>query len=319
MSQTATKLKFPFPLSGVVPPVVTPLMGRSSLDEIAFCKLINGLIESGVHGLFLLGSTGEFCSLNGRTQRAVIDKGCAAARGRVPVVVNVSHTSLDESVRLAKYAWRAGAGAVAICPPYYFSVAQSDLARSMVKFARRVPLPVFLYNIPQNAGIEFEVETVRRLAEEPNIVGVKNSNGRLDYLAELKQIKQKRPSFSLLVGTEEIMLSSLAAGADGSVCGGANMFPRLYVNLYRSATEGAQEEARRLQDLVARIAEAVYRIGPSGTSYFRGLKAALAYLGVCSDLLAEPLERFKDNERQELQERLAPLLAEIPGANSHIE
>jgi 4-hydroxy-tetrahydrodipicolinate synthase len=306
--------KFPFPLSGVVPPVVTPLMGRASLDAIAFCKLINRLIESGVHGLFLLGTTGEFCSLNGRTQRAVIDQGCAAAAGRVPMVVNVSHTSVDESVRLAKYAWRAGAGAVAICPPYYFSVAQNDLVRSVTKFARRVPLPVFLYNIPQNAGVEFEVATVRQLAEEPNIVGVKNSNGSLDYLSELRQIKQRRPSFSLLVGTEEIMLSSLAAGADGSVCGGANMFPQLYVSLYRSAVEGRKEEAERLQDLVARVAQAVYTIGFSGTSYFRGLKGALAYLGVCNDLLAEPLERLKDKERQELRERLGPLLSEIPGS-----
>lgn len=313
MSQSAAiKSKFPFPLSGVVPPVVTPLMGRASLDASAFCKLINHLVESGVHGLFLLGSTGEFCSLNGRTQRAVIDQGCAAAAGRVPVVVNVSHTSLDESVRLAKYAWRAGAGAVAICPPYYFSITQNDLVRSVTKFARRVPVPVFLYNIPQNAGVEFEVETVRRLAEEPNIVGVKNSNGRLDYLSELRQIKQRRPSFSLLVGTEEITLSSLAAGADGSVCGGANMFPRLYVSLYRSAMEGTPEEAQRLQDLVIRISQAVYTIGPPSTSYFRGLKAALAYLGVCNDLLAEPLERLNDKERQELHERLAPLLPEIP-------
>jgi 4-hydroxy-tetrahydrodipicolinate synthase len=308
----ATKSKFPFPLSGVVPPVVTPLMGRASLDANAFCKLINRLIESGVHGLFLLGTTGEFCSLSGRTQRAVIDQGCAAAAGRVPIVVNVSHTSLDESVRLAKYAWRAGAGAVAICPPFYFPVTQNDLVRSLTKFARRVPLPVFLYNIPQNAGVEFEVETVGRLAEEPNIVGVKNSNGRLDYLAELKHIKQQRPSFSLLVGTEEIMLSSLAAGADGSVCGGANMFPHLYMSLYRAAVEGQNEEAERLQDLVTRVAEAVYTIGFSGTSYFRGLKATLAYLGVCNDLLAEPLERLNDNERQELHERLAPLLPEIP-------
>jgi 4-hydroxy-tetrahydrodipicolinate synthase len=268
-----------------------------------------------VHGLFLLGSTGEFCSLNGRTQRAVIDTGCAAAAGRVPVVVNVSHTSLDESVRLAKYAWRAGAGAVAICPPYYFSVAQSDLVRSITKFVRRVPLPVFLYNIPQNAGVEFEVNTVWRLAEEPNIVGVKNSNGRLDYLSELRHIKQRRPSFSLLVGTEEIMLSSLAAGADGSVCGGANMFPHLYLSLYRSAMQGEQEEAERLQNLVTRVSEAVYRIGPSDTSYFRGLKAALAYLGVCSDLLAEPMERFNDKERRQLHERLAPLLPEISERN----
>jgi 4-hydroxy-tetrahydrodipicolinate synthase len=302
-------------LSGVVPPVVTPLVGRASLDEAAFCRLINRLIEGGAHGLFLLGSTGEFCSLNGRTQRAVIDKGCAAAAGRVPVVVNVSHTSLDESVRLAKYAWRAGAGAVAICPPYYFSVTQNDLVRGVTKFARRVPVPVFLYNIPQNAGIEFEIETVRRLAEEPNIVGVKNSNGRLDYLAELKRIKQHRPSFSLLVGTEEIMLSSLTAGADGSVCGGANMFPHLYVSLYRAAVGGNREEAERLQNLVSRVSDAVYKIGPSSTSYFRGLKAALAYLGVCNDLLAEPLERFNEKERQELHERLAPLLPEISERN----
>jgi 4-hydroxy-tetrahydrodipicolinate synthase len=160
--------------------------------------------------------------------------------------------------------------------------------------------------------VEFEAETVWRLAEEPNIIGVKNSNGRLDYLAELRRIKQQRPSFSLLVGTEEIMLSSLAAGADGSVCGGANMFPHLYVSLYRAAVAGQNDEAERLQGLVTRVSQAVYTIGFPGTSYFRGLKATLAYLGVCNDLLAEPLARLDDKERQELHERLAPLLPEIP-------
>src|SRR5258708_33355939 len=109
---------------------------------------------------------------------------------------------------------KGGAAGGAVCPPYYFQVTQQDLLRYAQKFAEASDLPVFLYNIPQNAHVEFEVDTVRRLAQVPNIAGVKNSNGSIDYIAKISQVKTWRPEFSLLVGTEEIMMTAIEAGAD---------------------------------------------------------------------------------------------------------
>ncbi len=303
--------KFPTPLRGIIPPLVTPLTDHGDLDKSGLKSVINRVLGGGVQGLFLLGSTGEFCSLNSETCKAVIDEGCASVAGRVPVIINVSNTSLDESVRLAQYAARAGAVAVAICPPYYYSVTQDDLVRYVSKFTARAELPVFLYNIPQHAHVEFTVETVYRLADLPNIVGMKNSNGDLDYLAAINRVKSRHPLFSLLVGTEEIMMASLDAGADGSVCGGANLFPRLYVRLYEAVTEGRRPQAEALQALIVRVAAAIYTVGPAPTAYLRGVKSALAQLGVCGSALAEPLGDFDQEEQEELCSRLKRLLPDI--------
>jgi 4-hydroxy-tetrahydrodipicolinate synthase len=299
------------PLRGIIPPVVTPLTEAGDLDKAALSQLVERVVAGGVHGLFLLGTTGEFCSLGSETLRSVIDEGCAATAGRVPVIVNVSDTSLEESVKLARYAARAGAAAVAICPPFYYPVTQDDLARYAEKFSQRVELPVFLYNIPQNASLEFAMETVHRLSETPNVIGLKNSNGNLDYVAAANRVKAHRPSFSLLVGNEEIMMSAIDTGADGSVCGGANLFPRLYVKLYQALIDGRRSEAGRLQESIVRITETIYTVGPASTSYLRGLKGALAELGVCSASLAEPLQAFDRGEQEELRARLLRLLPEI--------
>ncbi|HEY6989743.1 MAG TPA: dihydrodipicolinate synthase family protein [Bryobacteraceae bacterium] len=308
---TAVDPKLPSPLRGIVPPLVTPLTETGKFDARAYAALIDRVIVAGVHGLFLLGTTGEFCSLSAETRRQVVTEGCQAARGRVPVVVNASDTSFDESLELTRHAARAGAGAVAICPPYYFSVTQEDLFRYAQKFAQAADLPVFLYNIPQNAHVEFEAGTVLRLADLPKIAGVKNSNGNIEYISKLSQVKVGRPGFSLLVGTEEIMMAAIQAGADGSVCGGANMFPALYVKLFEAIDRGRLSQARDMQELVARVAQEIYSVGPAKTSYFRGLKGALAQLGVCGESLAEPLTVFNAEEKQELRLRLNRLLPQL--------
>src|SRR4051812_18269502 len=171
------------PLHGIVPPLITPLTSTGEFDGASYAKLIERVIAGGVHGLFVMGSTGEFSSFSSDVRRNIVQESCDAAAKRIPVVVNVSDTCLTDSLQLTDFAGRAGAQAVAICPPFYFSVTQSDLVRYLTTFAERASLPVFLYNIPQNAHHELTVETVERLADVPNIVGLKNSNGSLEYFS----------------------------------------------------------------------------------------------------------------------------------------
>lgn len=298
-------------LRGIVPPLVTPLTDAGDFDAASNAKLIDRVIEGGVHGLFVMGSTGEFSSFSSDVRRIIVQESCYAARKRVPVVVNVSDTCLTDSLQFAEFAARAGAQAVAICPPFYFSVTQSDLVRYLTTFAQRAVLPVFLYNIPQNAHHELTVETVERLADVPDIVGLKNSNGSLEYFSNVCRIKTNRPDFAVLVGTEEILMPAIEAGADGSVCGGANMFPALFVKLYEAIAQDRKPQAREMQEQVIRLAEALYTVGAPQTSYFRGLKAALAELGICSERLAEPFGPFSEEERGELRSRLNRLLPDL--------
>jgi dihydrodipicolinate synthase/N-acetylneuraminate lyase len=298
-------------LRGIVPPLVTPLTPAGRFDSAAYAKLMERVIAGGVHGLFVMGSTGEFTSFSPEFRRTIVRESCERAGTRIPVVVNVSDTCLESSLDLTGFAARAGAKAVAICPPFYFSVTQGDLVRYLTKFAESSELPVFLYNIPQNAHHELTPETVGRLAEVPNIVGLKNSNGRLDYTSEVVRIKRYRPDFAVLVGTEEILMPGVEAGADGGVPGGANMFPEVFVKLYAATVEGRKPEATTMQEQVVRMAESLYTVGAPQTSYFRGLKAALAELGVCGDTLAEPFGSFSGEEREELRSRLNRLLPDL--------
>jgi 4-hydroxy-tetrahydrodipicolinate synthase len=230
---------------------------------------------------------------------------CEAVAGRVPIVVNVSDTAFGHSVRLAEEAAKNGAVAVAISPPSYFPVDQLQLRTYIAHFAELSPLPVFLYNIPQFAHTPFTEETVCELAELPNVIGLKNSNNSLDYLRTVHTKLKQRADFTVLVGNEETLLPALTIGADGGVCGGANMFPKLFVQLFDAATNGRASEAERIQQTVLQVSKAVYAVGAAETSYLRGLKRALTLLGLIQDVLAEPLQNFNMAEGAELDSRFA--------------
>ena len=290
----------PKPLTGIVPPLITPLRDSETLDQPGFARLINHLITGGVHGLFILGSTGEAPSLDAGLRRTVIDHACAIADGRVPVLVGVSDTSLRESIALADHAAEAGASALVLCPPYYFPLDQQDLLRYFQRFAEAVSLPVFVYNIPKFARTAISIEVVDGLVGIPNVAGLKDSSGDLDYLRRVRQATAHRPDFSLFVGIEEIMLDALQAGANGAVCGGANLFPELHVRLFEAARDHRRSEAQTLQDLVLRIGNAVYSVGSETSGYLRGLKTALSAFGICHDALAEPLRPFSPAEKAQL-------------------
>jgi 4-hydroxy-tetrahydrodipicolinate synthase len=256
----------------------------------------------------VLGSTGEAASLSIDVRCAVIDAVRQAVKGRVPILVNVSDTALAHSTRLAEEAAGNGASALVLSPPCYFPLDQEQLFRYARSFCENAPLPVFLYNVPQYAHNSFAPDTVRKLSYLPNVTGLKNSDGSLEYLKAVRAAVSHRSEFTLFVGNEESLLPALEAGADGGVCGGANLFPEVFVRLYQAAINGRQGEAQALQNLVIRISEAVYAVGPPETSYLRGLKHALSILGVIEDVLAEPLQKFNTAERAELEKRFRRLL-----------
>jgi 4-hydroxy-tetrahydrodipicolinate synthase len=165
--------------------------------------------------------------------------------------------------------------------------------------------------MPALTKVSFELETVRHAMDVPRIVGLKDSSGNLDYFKRVAGLLEHRPDWSLLIGPEEMLLESISAGGMGGVSGGANLFPKLYVKLFEAARAGDQVRARELQSQVLRISDALYRIGRHSSSIIKGIKCALACLGVCDDFMAEPFHRFRAEERTLVEGRLGQIKSDL--------
>lgn len=298
-SQTSQK-----PFSGIIPPMVTPLLDDHTLDKPGLSRLIEHLIRGGVHGIFALGTTGEAPSLSYALRKELVQLTCEQAAGRVPVMVGITDSSPEESVLLAQFAAQVGAAAVVAAPPYYFGMDQSELVTYYQYLADHSPLPLYLYNMPSHTKISIALTTVQRLSEHPNIIGLKDSSGNAVYFNAVLHAMKDAPSFSLLVGPEEMMASSVLMGGDGGVNGGANMFPTLYVDLYTAAANRDHEKVLEFQTKVMEISHRIYCAGKTGGGYLQGLKTALAFLGICSGHVASPLGNFSEEEKERIKEHL---------------
>jgi 4-hydroxy-tetrahydrodipicolinate synthase len=296
-----------FPLKGVIPPVVTPLLEDDILDAAAFERVLNRGIDAGIHGVFILGTTGEGPALSQRLRREVIQAATRVVQQRVPVLVGVTDTSLVDSLALAAFAAEAGADAVVTAGPSYFPASQSDLVRYMEQFAESCELPVFLYNMPSHTKVSFEADTVRRLADVPRIVGVKDSSAQMLFFQQLLAISSERPDFTVLMGPEELLAEAVLLGGHGGVCGGANLCPELYVELYDAAAAGDLRRVMKLQHRVMRLSARIYSLGEAPSAYLAGLKAALAGIGIGNGGLAPPAASLWPERRAEVEQHLRDL------------
>lgn len=307
MSGNRRTCPLPKPLRGIIVPMVTPLLDRDGLDVDGLERLVEHVVAGGVHGIFVLGSTGEAQSLGYRLRQELVAATCRMVRGRVPLVVGITDTAFVESVRMARVAADADAAAVVLAPPYYFPAGQPELLEYLGHLVKELPLPLLLYNMPSYTKLSFELETVRRAADMPGIVGIKDSSGSLDYFGGLVSLFRDRPEFTLLTGPEERLAESVLLGGHGGVNGGANLHPRLYVELYEAAKSRDLEAVARLQRQVEQIRTGIYGVGRFGTAYIKGLKCALSLRGICSDFMAEPFHRFNAPERARVEEELRKL------------
>ena len=305
----------PLPLQGIIPPMITPMRDRDTLDLAGLERLVEHILDGDVHGLFILGTTGEGPSLSYRLRIELIERACHQVNGRIPVLVGITDTAFTESVRLAHVAAKAGASALVVAPPYYFSVSQTELLEYVEHLVPELPLPLFLYNMPSHTKTSFELETVRRAAELPDVLGIKDSSSDMIYFNGLISVCRDRPDFTVLIGREELLGESLLLGGQGGVSGGANLHPRLYVQLYEAAQKRDLDRLAALHSEVMKISTKIYSVGQSQSSYLRSLKCALSIVGICDDFMAEPFQRFKSSQRMQVKQQLQTLglLKEIRG------
>lgn len=297
-------------LKGIIPPLLTPLTDNDNLDVSAVYRLIDHLVNGGVHGVFILGTTGEATGLRYDVRQQMIIETCKAVGSRIPVMVGITDTSIGESLKLANLAKEQGAVAVVAAPPYYFNLGQQELLEYYEELANRLPLPLYLYNMPGLTKVHIEAATAIKLSEHSNIIGLKDSSANTVYFQSLVH-GIKREDFGLFVGPEEITAETVLMGGDGGVNGGANLFPRLYVELYQAALDRDFLKVEQLQKQVMEVAKMLYNVGNYSSSYLKGLKGAATLLGLCGPHLASPLKHFREEEMEIISNNLEVILANI--------
>lgn len=292
--------------------MITPLLGRDALDVEGLARLVEHLVAGGVHGLFVLGTTGEAASLSYRLRRDVIRRTCEQVHGRLPILVGVTDTSPTETRDLARFSAEAGANAVVLAPPYYLPMNQSELIRYVRRLTEELPLPLMLYNIPALTKVSYEPETIRQLIDIPGIVGLKDSSRQMDCFLAFRQVTRQRPDWSLFVGFEHMLVDAIQAGGTGGVCAGANLSPGLLVALYEAALANDRERIKEIDGILA-CQRQVYSVGRGATASIQGIKCALALRGICQDHMSEPFQGLSDGGRasvnvilQEMDERIRP-------------
>jgi dihydrodipicolinate synthase/N-acetylneuraminate lyase len=285
--------------------MATPLAGPDELDVSGLERLIEHILRGGVHGLFILGTTGEGPALSYKLRREVIRRTCAQVAGRVPVLVGVMDSAYPEMLQMAGYAAESGASAIVAAPPYYFRLGQPDLLRLIESLAARSALPLYLYNQPELTKMSFDVETVETASSIPNVAGIKDSSGDIRYLKQILERVRCHPAFSVLVGPEHLLWEALRSGAQGGVPGGANLYPELPVRLYEECMGGNDDAAQELQERIITLGSPIWNTGEAGPGSIRRLKTALNVLGLCSARPAWPYVESSAAERRQMEEHLS--------------
>ena len=231
--------------SGIVPPVITVFDSQGEIAEENTKKFVQHLIDEGVHGIFVAGSTGESALMTMKQRKKIIDIGVESARGKVPLFAGTGHNGTRITVELSKYAQEAGADGILVSLPHYPKPTQEALYHHYQTVAEEVNIPLFVYNWPGQYGLDIEPATVARLAKDGYIQGIKDSHIDIDHTAEIIRLTEGK--ITIWTGFETKILPALSLGADGSVCTIGNIIPREVVEIYDLFQEGKIKEAAKKQ------------------------------------------------------------------------
>lgn len=288
------------PLKGIIPPMVTPLLEDGTLDLPGLEKLVEYILAGGVHGLFLLGTTGEGTSLSHKLRKQLVSETCALVKKRVPILVCITDTCSEEALELAHHSAKAGADALVVAPPYYLPISQIELQGYLEVLLPALPLPFLMYNMPSCTKMDLSMETIS-VAKQLGAIGIKDSSGAMEYMHQLIEHFGNDPEFSIITGSEILLHETILNGGHGAVAGGANFFPRLFVDLYEASVDGDLAKIALLRETILQIDDTIYSVGENISKYIKGIKSALAVLGVCNDFTSPPVKRFNEAERAKIQ------------------
>lgn len=283
---------------GIIPALITPMTEAEAVDEAGLRTLIDRLIDAGVHALFVLGTNGEFIALSEAEKLQIAKISVDQARSRVPVIAGTGAYATRDVIELNSRMQHLGVDAVSVITPYFNGATQPELFTHYERIAQATALPVMLYTIPAKAGVTLAVDTVRRLAEIPNIRGIKDSGGDFDRLLQL--IKLRRDDFAVFTGTDSMILWSLIAGGDGAVAATTNAVPNVVMSIWNHFQAGDIAAAREAQESLRALRDA-FTLGTMPVV----LKSAAQILGMPAGPARSPAQPLDANARARLEQALA--------------
>jgi 4-hydroxy-tetrahydrodipicolinate synthase len=279
---------------GIIPAMVTPLDNNKELNEAAVRRLVNFLLEGGIHGLFATGSQGEFWAFSAEEKRRIWEVVKEETAGRVPIYAGTAGITTHEAITLTQAAESIGIDAVSVLTPFFVAPSQQELYEHYAAIAEATSLPVILYTNPARTGVSLKPETLARLAEIPNIVGIKDSSGDLSLTAEY--IKVTPDDFGVLMGRDTLILAGLLYGAKGAIAATANVVPALVVSIYERFKAGDMEEARQAQEALAPL-----RLAFSWGTFPVVIKEALDLIGMEGGPARAPVGPMSPEQRERLK------------------
>lgn len=281
---------------GVYPALTTPFHADLSLDSDGLARLVDAVIGDGVHGIVVNGCTGESWSLSREERADVFSAAVRAARGRVPVVAGCSGQTASETLSKIGQAADAGCAMAMVSPPWYIMPGPDEIMAHYRRILAASPLPVLLYNIPRRTGVSLTVEMADRLADDTNVVGIKESSKDWGLLSSV--IRRCRDRISVFAGYASYFgLAALSEGAAGYIDSGTPVFGTRSLAFYRAATTGDLETARALQSDMERMLTAYFGLGTFPAS----IKAALEILGRPGGPTRDPIRPLDPAQRETLR------------------
>jgi len=290
-----------FELKGVLPAMITPLTKKGAVNEKALRKLIEFLIKGGVHGIFAIGTTGEFYCLSDEEYRMILEVTKDQVKGRVPVYAGANHITTRGCIRLAEIAEDVGVDALSVLTPMFISPNQDQLVKHYKTIAASTKLPIILYNNLPKTGVTITPATVAKLADVKNIVGIKDSTGDMTNTAEYIRLT-KGKNFKVMIGRDTLIHACLCYGGAGAVAACANVAPRICADIYDKYVAG---------DLAGSL-EAQFRLAPLRIAFSLGtfptvIKESLELLGIEAGPCFDPVGPISDSEKEQLKKILAEM------------
>ncbi len=259
-------------INGIISAMLTPLNEDETINETELRNQVNRQINAGVAAVFCLGTNGEFYAFDKDEKKKIIDIVVDEANGRIPILAGTGCVTTMETVEMTDYAKSAGVSAVSIISPYFAGISQEGLYQHFSAVADECQMPVIMYNIPARTGVNIHYETVKKLAENPYIIGIKDSSGNFDNT--LRYIEETPNDFIVLCGNDSLILWTLMAGGNGGISGVTNIFPEHMVSIYEKFVEGDFEGAKKAQDQIRCIRDCFAGYNPNSV-----VKRAAALLG----------------------------------------
>ena len=294
-------------IQGIYTPNIVPFDKGGAINEHELRRLTSWLIAKGIHGLYPNGSTGEFIRLSFEERLRVVQIMASENRGRVPILAGAAEANIEQVLKACRAYADLGCVAVSITGPYYYKVSQESIEQYFREIAKRSPIDILLYNIPQFSN-EIGLPVVQHLAQDcPRIIGIKDSSRDFPrYCTMLAQVKPLRPDFVCFIGCEEILYPSLVMGGDGGTIASSGVIPEVIVKLYQDYQQGNHAECRRVQ---LKIQELIGTMLTAG-NFPEGFRAAVALRGFEPGTPRYPMGPTEQLVLEETKGKLACILGE---------